>query len=909
MLQFPGLRRLFRLPFRTSMLIKRDVDDELNSHLDRRIGELMDQGVGAEEARHQALEEFGDFDFTRRYCNRMSRRTERRARRWRVISEVSQDLNFGWRLLRRSPGFTLVVVLALALGIGANTTVFSIVNGAILKPGALLRPLQGITEPDRLRELGRMQEGTGFGSFSYQAFTDYRDRNRVFSGLMAYRSTVLDLGDAGETRRVQGSLVSSNYFAVLGARMALGRTFSIDEERGQGAHPVVIISHRLWRSRFGADADILGEALILNGRSFIVVGVADEYFRGHQGLDMRDIWVPLSMFREASPETLASLGDFGHWLTLVGRLKPGISLALAQSEMNTVARRLEEVNPDKNRGAGVALATSPPYGDWKPRDSATVAALFAIVGLLLLVVWANLSSLFLARLAGRRPEIAIRLALGAGRVRVLRQLLSESTLLALLGGAVGLVLALWWDDVLLVWAEGVDEFSTIDLSLDGRVLAFVLLLSIVSGTAVGLASARRVFGLHSPAAMKGLGGATTRSSPLRSLLVVSQLSLSLALLTCAGLMIETVRASEEPISVFEPDQILLVSVQPSHQGYTDARARTFYRLLQEHLEALPWVRSVSLAQNTSPIDGSFFTERVTSGDLGGATDDSWIDAHYNVVAPKYFQTLGVALVAGREFTPEDRDGAASVVIVNETLAHRLWPGESPLGKQIKVPEWGVGPAPTEVREVVGLAKDRPSRSGARPCLYRPLFQNHPWPASGSTLHIRVTGNPMGLLAAVQREVRVLDVNLVPYRPRTLRMEWLGNPYGENGRLFIAVIGVSGVLALLLAAVALYGVISYGVSERTREIGIRMALGARRSDVLRQVLQNGVSIALLGTGIGLLATFALTRVLSSLVLEMNDMSPGVFVGVSLLLTGVALVASYIPARRAASVDPVEALRAE
>ena len=892
-----GFKRLFRWP---SPDIRRDVDDELQLHIEMKTRDLIDAGVDPLAARVEARRRFGNLRSIRRRCTRVQSGHARITARREFVDGLWQDLRIGARTLRKSPGFAVVVVLTLALGIGANASIFSFVNAY------LLRPLPGITDPDRLVELGRTQEGRGFDAFSYREFTDYRDRNRVFSGVMAYRSVVLDLGGAGETRRVRGALVSSNYFVVLGTHTALGRTFSIDEEQPPGAHPVAVISHSLWQGRFGADADILGTALTLNGRSFIVVGVAAEGFRGHEAWDTWDIWVPLSMFREASPETLASLGDLFTWLSLVGRLKPGISLALAQTEMNTLARRLEQVHPDENRGAGVALAsdiTLPP--GWRTDARNLLALLMAVVGLVLLVVCANLSNLVLARTTGRRGEIAIRLALGAGRARVLRPLLSESILLALLGGAVGLVLAVWSADLLAVWAFGEEEFDRVSLSLDGRVLAFTLLVTIVCGMAVSLASALRVSGLDMAAAMKGRVNATIDRSNLRNLLVISQLSVSLVLLTGAGALIETLRSSQTPFSVFEPDNLLLVSVWPSHQGYGDTRARIFYRVLQERVEGLPGVRSASLARGGMPIDQSFFRERVTGEDLEGATGVSWIDAHYSVVAPKYFQTLGVVLVAGRDLTPEDREGAPPVVIVNETLAHRLWPGEDPLGKRIRISN------ERSLREVVGLAKDRPSQAGAgagaHPFLYYPLFQPHPWARSASTLHIRTTGDPMGVLPAVQREVQDLDANLPIFEPRTMSKEISDTL--EDQRIASAVIGISGLLALVLAAAGLYGLMSYAVSERTREIGIRVALGAQRSDVLGQVVKQGMKMALLGTGIGLLATLALTRVLSNLMDGVNDMNPAVFVGVSLVLIGVAFVASYLPARRAAQVDPMLALRSE
>ncbi len=890
MLLMKGFKRLFRWP---SPDIRRDVDDELQLHIEMKTRDLIDAGIDPETARIEARHRFGNLGYIRRHCNDIQSGHARNTIRREFVDGLWQDLRIGMRTLRKSPGFTVAVVLTLAFGIGANASIFSFVNAI------LLQPLPEITDPDRLVELGRTQDGRGFGAFSYRELTDYRNRNQVFSGVMAYGSVVLDLGGAGETRRVRGALVSSNYFVVLGTHTALGRTFSIDEEQSPGAHPVAVISHSLWQSRFGADADIVGTALTLNGRSFVVAGVAAEGFRGHEWETTHDIWVPLSMFREADPGALASLGDLFTWLRLVGRLKPGISPALAQAEMNTLARRLEQVNPDENRGAGVALGPNPSSSEADGRNF--LALLMAIVGLVLLVACANVSNLILVRTAGRRGEIAIRVALGAGRARVLRPILSENIFLALLGGAVGLVLAVWSADLLWVWASGETEFDKVNVSLDGRVLAFTLLVTIVSSMAVSLASALRVSGLDMAAAMKGRVNATIDSSNLRNLLVISQLSVSLVLLTIAGVLIETLRTSQTPFSVFEPDKLLLVSVRPSHQGYGDRRARIFYRLLQERVEGLPGVRSVSLARDGMPIDRSWFTEPVTGDDREAATGVSSIDAYYNVVAPKYFQTLGVALVAGRDFTPEDREGAPPVVIVNETLARRLWPGEDPLGKRIRISD--------SLREVVGQAKDRPSQAGAgaHPYLYYPLFQPHPWANSASMLHIRTTGNPMGLLPAVQREVHALDANLPLFHPTTVRKE-MTDYWGGAPRVASAVIGISGLLALVLAAAGLYGVMSYAVSERTREIGIRVALGAQRIDVLGQVVKQGMKRVLLGTGIGLLATLALTGVISNL-MDMNDMNPAVFVGASLVLTGVAFVASYLPARRAAQVDPMLALRSE
>ena len=809
------------------------------------------------------------------------------------MGTVWRDLRFAVRTLLRSPGFAVVVVLTLAVGIGANASIFTLIDAYFL------RPLPGVSDPDRLVEVQGTQHGRHMGAMAYPDYADLREQNRVFSGVMAYRPTVLDLGSGNETRRVQAALVSSNYFAVLGTSAVLGRTFLPEEERPAGAHPLAVISHGLWQRRFGADSTVVGKTVTLNGRGFTVVGVTPGGFRGHAQWDAYDVWVPLAMHGEASPEALASLDNrVWRWLRVVGRLERGVNLTQARAGMNTLARQLEQSGAGKGEGFGVLLE---PFRAWL---DVYVELLIAGVAVLLLIVCANLSNLFLARASARRREIATRLALGAGRGRVIQQLLAESVLLGVLGGVAGLLVANPTANALLAWsAVRVGEFAdVVDLRLDAKLVGFVALVSIFSGVAFGLGPALRGSRVDVAASLKeGGGGWSAGSSRLRGLLVVSQLSLSLVLLSGGGLLFTTLRNLQGLVAIPEPEQVLLVALQPSHQRYSDAKARVFYRQLLERVEAVPGVRSVSLARDVSLGDRSFFTEHVAAELSESSSDESRIDAHYNVVAPKYFQTMGVVLAAGREFTAQDAEGAPPVAIVNRALARRLWPGRDPLGQRLRIANESSG------REVVGLVNDRATRDGPEPYFYEPLFDRYPWAGSSVTLHIRTSGSPLALLPAVRREALALDPNLPLFNPRTLEREIAGSRSDE--RLIGAVVGVSGVLALLLAAIGLYGVTSYAVAQRTQEIGVRMALGARARDVLVEVVRQGMKLALGGVAIGLAAALAVNRVWTSLLYGVSPAEPAVLAGVLLLLTGTALVASYLPARRATKVDPLVALRYE
>jgi predicted permease len=607
------------------------------------------------------------------------------------------------------------------------------------------------------------------------------------------------------------------------------------------------------------------------------------------------------MFAVADPGSLASIDSrVLRWLNVAGRLAPGVDLAQAQAEMTVLARQVGELGPGNDGALGVSLAPTRP----SLLADTYVGLLIAAVSALFLIACANLSNLFLARASARRSEVATRLALGAPRRRVLRQFMTESVVLGLLGGAVGLSIATPTSTAMLAWsAAGVQEFpEAVDLRVTGTLLVFVLGLSMLSGVLLGLGPALRISRLDvAPGLKEGAGGRSVSGSRLRTVLVVFQLSFSLVLLSGGGLLFQTLRHYQALISIPEPQQVLLLSLQPSHQQYDDAQAREFYRQLLERIARLPGVRSASLAREVSLADASFFPERVAAGRVEPGPGTLQTDVAYAAIAPGFFQTMGTALVGGRDFSDRDREGAGPVVIVNETLARELWPDRMPLGQLLWIAGEHSG------REVVGVARDRPTPEGPRPFLYEPLFQRYPWAGSRHVLLVRTSVGPLALAPAAQREAAALDANLPLFNPRTLAREIAAGRFFE--RMAGAVVGGSGLLALLLAAIGLYGVTSYWVSQRAHEFGIRVAIGAAASDVLWLVVRQGMTLALVGVTLGLLAALALNRVWASLLYGVRPVDPTVLAAVSLLLLGSTFVASYLPARQATKTDPMTVMRAE
>jgi putative ABC transport system permease protein len=807
-----------------------------------------------------------------------------------------QDLRFALRILAKSPGFTAVAVLSLALGIGANTTIFSLINAALFKP------LPRVKEPDRLVWFR--------APASYPDYEDFRDQNDVFSGISSLSGTrEISLSRDGQPELVKGEFVSANYFSVLGVDVSTGRAFLPEEDRIADAQPVVVLSHGLWRRRFGGDPNLIGGSVNLNGLSFTVIGVAPPGFVGAEVHIPRDLWAPMAIYPRlppagkgaTDPNPLRNRGMY--WLNLVARLKPGVTRVQAQAAMTAIVARLPQERYDQTideRLRAVELLTV--SGGLDPRDRAGAlpisGLLQAIVSLVLLTACANIAGLLLARSSLRRREIGIRQALGASRARIIQQLLTESLLLSLLGALAGLLVAAWARD-LLISLSGATPIAALDLSLDYRVLSFTFSASLLAGLTFGLAPALQaskpdlIPALKNEAAGKGY-----RRSRLRNAFVVSQTALSVVLLIGSGLFIRSLQNAQTIDPGFKVEGALIATLDPGLLRYGEEQGQEFFRQAVERVEALPGVESASL-MDFVPLGLRFAQHDVF---VEGRNGSRAVSTGFNTVGPRYFQTMGIPVRRGREFTTQDRTGALPVVMLNETLARRLWPGEDPIGKRLRLG----GPSDPEA-EVIGVARDGKYATlgeNARPYIYRPLLQSY---ASRMTLVVRTTGNPETLSAAVREQIHSLDPNLPVAQIKTLAelVEFALFP----ARLGAALLGAFGLLALGLAATGVYGVIAYSVSQRAQEFGIRMALGADGADVRRLVLREGLKVALIGVTVGLAISLAATRLTTGFLYGVGANDPLTFVGVALLLTAVALLACYLPARRATKVDPMVALRCE
>ena len=832
-----------------------------------------------------------------------------------------QDIRYAARMLRKSPGFTAVAVLSLALGIGANTSIFSFINAV------LLRPLP-IDKPEQLVFVFSGSRTSPYSVSSYPDYVDYRDKNQVFSDVAAYSSISVSLNSNDQAEQISGLIATGNYFDVLGVRAQLGRTFLPEEDKTPNTHLVAIISHGLWQSRFAGDPGVVGKQLLLNGHKFTIVGVAPASFNGAEAGITNDIYVPMMMQAVVRPPRSGYSGEMNPdllsvrsagWLDVVGRLKPGVTLEQAQAAMTMLAKQLEQAYPETNRDQ---LTTLWPVSKGNPEQRGTLLSvaglLMSVVGLVLLIACANVANLLLARAATRRKEISIRLALGASRSRLIRQLLTESVLLSLLAGAVGLLLAVWMVDALKTYTPPANFFPVaFDFNLDARVLGFTLLLSILTGIIFGIAPALQASHPDLVHALKDeamtLPGQRARRFTLRNLLVVAQVALSLVLLISAGLFLRSLRQAQRIDLGFNPENVLVMPLNINLLRYTKPQGQEFYRQVVERVEALPGLQSATLTR-TPPLSGasrqsSVLVEGQDEPDARHSSEGQSAppDANRNItlaspVGLRYFQTLNIPLLRGRDFTAQDNAGAPGVCIINETFAKRYFPNQEPLGKRLSL-SGAKGPW----LEVVGIARNSKYVTlgeAPAPLVYQPLLQRH---ETGMTLLARTSGDPANYVAAVRREVQAIEKNLpvTNIRPMT---ELLGNSLFP-ARMGAALLGVFGSLALLLAAVGLYGVMSYSVSRRTREIGIRMALGAQSGDVLRLVLREGMTLVGIGILLGLVGAFAATRLLASFLYGVSTTDPSTFIGIAIFLAVIALVASFIPARRAAKVDPMVALRYE
>lgn len=800
-----------------------------------------------------------------------------------------QDVRFAVRMLLKHPSFTAIAVLTLAIGIGANITIFSVVNAVLLRP---------LPYPDAERLVFLWSESPKQNirerASAYANIADWREQNKSFEDIAAFDPTVVTLTGAAEPEQVMSVRASANLFPLLGVPPLLGRTFTAEEE--QQKVRVVVLSHGLWQRRFGASSNVLGLTLEIDGVSSQVIGVMPEHFRSGEETP---IWEPHTLFPDW--EAKKAQRGTGSW-QVVGRLKAQVPLEQARVEMNTIAQRLEQAYADANQDLAVNLV---PFQLQYTGSNVRLALwmLFGAVVLVLLIACTNVANLMLARGIEREREIAIRMALGAGRMRLIRQLLTESGLLVLLGGAVGLLIASWGIRAVMSFSPA--NLPRLDgVTIDAKVLAFTTIVSLLTGLLFGLAPALKISQAHPNEALKesrsASGGISGRR--LRSLLLITEFSLAVLLLAGAGLLLRSFSKLQAVDPGFDPEQVLTLQLTPARNGTAD-QWRVFYQQVSERIAALPGVEAAGLTSEIF-ISGNPDGLITVEGASADSSATARIPFRQDVIGESLFQTLRVPLRAGRFFNEQDNQGALRVAIVNETIARRLWPGEEALGKRFKL---GPAQSANPWLMVIGVVGDMRRQSLERQPIaqiFLPYLQS---PERRLILLIRTTGEPTQLAPVVRNEIREIDKTVLVSRASTLESQ-LARAVAQR-RFQTWLLALFSALALLLAAVGIYGLIHQSVALRTREIGTRMALGAQPRDVLRLVIGQGMRLAFCGIGIGLLAAFGLTRILTGLLFGVTATDPTTFIAAPVLLLLVALLACYLPARRATKVDPMLALRHE
>ncbi|HSB12422.1 MAG TPA: ABC transporter permease [Blastocatellia bacterium] len=800
------------------------------------------------------------------------------------METILQDIRYGVRTLLKNRGFTAIAVLALALGVGANTAIFSVVNAVLLRPLAFEQSDRLVMVWEKRMQLGRVRN-----SVSPPDFADWRAQNQVFEDMAAYVNQGFNLGASAEPERIQGSGVSPSLFSILRAQPPLGRFFAPDEDK-PGSNPVVIISSGLWQRSFASDPEIIGKTIKLSDRPHTVIGVTapDFVFPNRR----TEVWVPLML----SPDDANNRG--GHNLTVVARLKPGVDLQQAQADMESIAAQLEQ-QYRVNTGHGVNVFSL--YEEVVAGARPALLVLLGAVAFVLLIACANVANLLFARSAVRQKEIAIRTALGAKRSRVVRQLLTESMLLALAGGLIGVLLALWGLDLLLAVGENSIPRAK-EIKLDGWVLGFSILVSVATGLIFGLLPALQASKPDLNEALKEggrSGSAGFRRNRTRSLFVIAEVAICLVLLIGAGLMIRSFARLLNIGPGFNPENVLAVNVAPSGSQYRDAASiGNYYQQALARLSSVPGVQSAA-AVAALPMAGNFGGRYFSIEGRPPQPAGQGFNANINLATPGYFKTMNIPLLEGRDFDDRDALGAPDVVILNSETVRRFWPDESPIGQRVSVDN--------SMRTVVGVVGDV-KQSGldidTRPEMFYPCYQ---MPVPFATFVVRTSGGPAATASAVRDAMQEVNRELPLYNIKTVN-EVLSDSVAPR-RLNMLLLGILAGLALVLAAVGLYGVISYSVSQRTREIGIRMALGASHKSVLRLVVGHGMVLALIGVAIGLIASFFLTRLMSTMLFGVSPTDPITFAAISVLLIAVSAVASLVPARRAMKVDPMVALRYE
>ena len=894
MARIPGIRSLFRLPA-SEGAVAGDVDDEIAFHLEERTRELAARGMEPAAARAEALREFGDVKEARAELEAIGRRRVRQEHRSSRWSDLRQDLRYAGRTLRRSPGFTAVAVLTLALGIGATTSIYTVLDAVLLRPlGVAGADELLVMRETRLDEPGAPAPG---GTVSPANFFDWQEQARSFSSMAYFTTWPRNLTGDGEPREVQVQLASANLFSTLGVRAQLGRVFRPDEDddvgEGLALGDVAVLSHGLWQSRYGGDPAIVGKTIRVDSDPITVVGVMGPEFRV---LDQKpDLWIPLALAK-------GNRTSQGRFLTGVARLKPGVPMERARDEMGAIGRRLAERFPDFNTGWGVGLVPmrEEVVGQVRP----ALLVLLAAVGMLLLIACTNVANLLLGRAVARRREIAVHLSLGATRGRLVRQLLTESMVLSLAGGAIGVTAALLGTRALVRMLPQTVQLPRLDtVAVDSRVLlsalAITLLTGILFGLAPALVSSRTELQSTLRDASRGSTGGRG-STRLRSGLVVAEVALALMLLVGAGLLMRSFQKLQAVDTGIRAEGVLTMRMSLNSEAYAqEGAARGFLERLVPALEGLPGVTAAGTVSHL-PLTVGKTGHVAWRADRAAPRAGEEPGVDLRVVGGNYFPAQGVRLVRGRAFDGRDNAQAPPAFIINEALARQQFPGEDPVGKRLAYP-W-----PEVIEgEIVGVVADVRETSVTdepAPALYRSLAQ---WPDGGINVVIRTTGDPLALAGPARDVVRGLDPNLPVASVRTMN-EVVGEATARS-RMSSYLLAAFATLALVLAGIGLYGIISYAVTQRRGEIGVRVALGAERGNILRLIVRQGMVLTVAGLALGLLGSLALTRLLRSLLFGVTTTDPVTFLAVPLVLASVALLASYLPASRAARVDPAIALR--
>ncbi len=864
-----------------------DLAEEMRLHLEERTEVFMHEGMSREEAAQAARRAFGN--------RSVLEERSREVWQWSMVESIWADLRHALRQLKKSPGFSITVILSLTLGLGANTTIFTFVNAFLLRPPAVA---DGAHLVEVMEHNAKASGIEAYMPFSYPGYALIRDHNQTLSGFAAFDGDPrpVSWSHEGQGQMVYGQLVSNNFFSVLGVGPSVGRFFSTEEDKSGPGAATAVISYSFWQRQFGGDRSVIGRALVLNGASYTVIGVAPPSFQGILIGSQPDFWAPLAMTPTLIRDRDRMSSNTSFWLLGVGRLKPGVSKNEAQADLTVLTRSTHSSDPN----AAVMDASAFPVqfvpSPFRGYVAAFTGLLMAAVGLVLLIACANAANLVLARATTRRRELAVRSALGASRFRIIRQALTESLMLSMMGGAGGLLLAYWSIPMLLSLKPATIPLF-VDVPLDWRVFVFTFVTSLLSGIAFGVVPALRSTRRDLLPALKDerqLAG--PQRSRLRSSIVVAQITVCLVLLISAGLCVRSLFNARSIDPGFSTHNIAVAHLDPGSLGYTESQDRQFYQQLLERVRALPGVSSASLSDYL-PLGTNRSIQGVHIDGFNPPPGEDSIAVQVAYVAPDFFNTMGVPVLNGRDFSTKDSQPGSHGLIINQAMANHFWPGRSPIGLHFKIDK--------ESMEIVGVVKTGKYRSlseGPLDFMYRPLGSQ-----SQEFLVVRTGTGDEAALGEIRRVIQSLDPNVVPMEMESIS-QYMALP------LFAAhttgvLLAAFGSVALLLATIGLSGVVSYSVSQRTNEIGVRMALGADRLDVVRLILKQGMRLTGIGVALGLVLSFAATRVLSDLLYGIKPSDPLTFAAVSLFLGAVAFISCYVPARRAASVDPMKSLRAE